>query len=206
MKNILSTLTLCFIVFQTSFSQEAKTDSISRIKTDSLSKPSLMETPILNNLEAPEIISDLDLEPLSENFEVKSDAYPWKPNFETRFIPPRLTYFEDEFIRVNPFSFEFDNGFQGGWMGGINNHLPISDRLKMNVNLYASSSFYGPFYPDRYNNTTLSFDMRYLLHERIRLVAFGEVSLREGIDPVLSPMINGGYNLKTLEEIIEKIK
>ena len=194
MRNTLFIFIMCPIFHQAVFSQEIKTDTIILITTDSLLKTISRGQSTLNKLEIPELELETDIEMSSENFNTQSEGTQWKPSFETRFISPKLTYYEDEFIRVTPFNFELNNGFQGGWMGGINNHLSISDKLKANTSLYASSSFYGPFHPDRYNNTTLSFDIRYMLHERVRLVGFGEISLREGLNPNLAPMINGGYN------------
>jgi hypothetical protein len=56
----------------------------------------------------------------------------------------------------------------------------------------ASSSFIGYMQPDRYNNGSVSLKVKWEVNDRLRLFAFGQYSLREGINPIYTPMINGG--------------
>jgi len=196
MKNFFLFIIIALLPFQLAAqSQEVVTDSIVLEKKDSVttlvSPRNSTHTEIPGEIQIPELIT-MDASSVSGDFDPENQ--PWRSNFDPNRLLPKLYYHNDEFILVSPFSFAFDNGYQGGWMGGINNHFPLSENFRMNINAYASSSYYGPMYPHRYNNATLSFDMKYQIHDRIRLVGFGEVSLREGMNPGLSPLINGGYN------------
>jgi hypothetical protein len=47
-------------------------------------------------------------------------------------------------------------------------------------------------YPQRYNNGSVSLDLTWRLHDRVRINTYGQYSVREGINAALSPMINGG--------------
>ena len=186
-------ITIVLAAFHLSgYSQEMqeKIDSIPPAGKDSL----LISIPEYELIPNDFFLLELGAKNLIIEFEREIADPNWKPSFDTRYVPPKFTYFEDELIRISPFSFSFDNGYQGGWMGGVNNYMEFNDRFKVNLNLYGSSSFYGPFYPDRYNNLTLAVNMKYQIHDRVRLVAFAEASLREGMNPALAPMINGGYN------------
>ena len=196
MKNSFLFIVIALILFQlTAQSQEVVTDSIVSAGNDSVtilaSPTNSTRTEIPGEIQIPELIT-MDASSVSGDLNPESQS--WRSNFDPNRFLLKPYYYKDEFILVSPFSFAFENGYQGGWMGGINNHFPLSENFQMNINTYASSSYYGPMYPHRYNNATLSFDMKYQIHDRVRLVGFGEVSLREGMNPGLSPMINGGYN------------
>ena len=117
------------------------------------------------------------------------------PNFrnpDVKNLFPRLEYYSSEHLTVSPLRFMFNNGFEGGDLVGVNNHFRFTDFLSGHLNFTFSSSFYGPFYPQRYNNGSVSLDLTWQLHERVRLNTFGQLSLREGIDPKFAPVINGG--------------
>jgi hypothetical protein len=120
------------------------------------------------------------------------DPFFYRPGFQLNFSLPSPYYYEEEFLKVAPIRFGFDNGYQGGDLLGVNNQFILTDFLKGNLGFTLSSSYYGPFYPQRYTNGSVSLDLTWKLHDRIRINTYGQYSVREGLNPALSPLINGG--------------
>jgi hypothetical protein len=123
---------------------------------------------------------------------LRPDSSNYYPVFDLRYSMPNYTYFSDEFLTVSPLRFGFYNGFEGGDLLGVNNRFQVTDFLSGNLNLTFSSSFYGPYYPERYHNGSISLDLTWRLHDRVRINTFGQYSVREGMNPAFAPMINGG--------------
>lgn len=165
---------------------EIEPDSLAFKEKDSLQISTTHEedTSLTNKLILDKELPEPIIPFLSPNYRV--------PDFNFEYRAPRFTYFEDEYLITTPFNFSYEDGYQGGWMGGVNNYMKFTDNFWTNLHIFASSSYFGPMYPHRYNNASFSLDMRLQIHERIRLVGFGQISLREGINPAFSPVINGG--------------
>jgi hypothetical protein len=177
-----------FATHYVSYTQELETKPDSIIKIDTLS--------IVNgfdSFEPKENAMDLISVPFYwDASDLYSDSLFIQPDFRLNYLLPRSNYYSVENLTVSPIRFGFDNGFEGGDLLGVNNHFKLTDFLSGDLNFTFSSSFLGPSYPQRYNNASISLGATWHLSDRIRVNTFGQYSLREGINPALSPMINGG--------------
>jgi hypothetical protein len=165
---------------------------------DSIKK---VDNPLIeNNLDSLEmqklVLEKILLPPLDPNtLDLSFNPLFYNPDrlgFDVKYIQPRFDYFSDEYLTIYPIRFGFDTGFEGGDLLGVNNHFQLTDFLTGNLGFTFSSSYYGPMYPQRYNNGSVSLDLTWRLHDRIRINTYGQYSVREGINPAYSPMINGG--------------
>jgi len=107
-------------------------------------------------------------------------------------IIPQWNYYETDYLTVTPFHYSFNNWYEGGDMVGVNNRFQFNSKFRIDLGISATSSFISEYQPNRYNNTSLFLSASYQIHDRVRLVGYGQISLREGIDPMLNPTINGG--------------
>jgi hypothetical protein len=165
------------------------------VKPDSIQGSDTL--PIDGDLYSPELkeflLDKLLLPPLDSTMSIFSSDLPfYRSDLNLKYNPPRWDYFSDEYLTVYPVRFAFDNWFQGGDYLGVNSHFQLTDFLTGNLGISYTSSFYGPMYPQRYNNGSVSLDLTWRLHDRVRINTYGQYSVREGINPALSPMINGG--------------
>jgi hypothetical protein len=191
MKNFILTLILLITAHSFSYSQEMK------INTDSLrQKDSLLIVPAMEIFEIKDILIDKATIPLMDASDLAFDSsfqdQPPALNLDLKYIPPKINYYESEYYTLSPFNFSFDNGYQGGDLMGVNNYFSLTNFLTANLTFSVSSSFIGPMQPERYNNASVSLNLLWQLNDRIRVRTYGQFSLREGINPNLAPMINGG--------------
>jgi hypothetical protein len=191
------------IVFRlVSYSQdrEIQNDSISLIKTDSLSisvdsQRAATEKIVLPELETTEFITP-------PSFDSSNSL-----NFELKPILSSPYYYNSEYLTVFPLSYHLYSGLEGGMLMGVNNHFQLSETFWMDLNVTATSSFVGYLQPDPYNNGSVSLNMKWQVHDRVRLFTYGQLSLREGINPAFSPVINsanyygGGIEFRITKKI-----
>ncbi|GHV71410.1 hypothetical protein FACS189420_6440 [Bacteroidia bacterium] len=166
---------------------ETLPDSIKGIDTLRISKD-------FNSFELKEYTSDKSLLPSLDATMLNLSEEPLfrYPNPDLKYTLPRFDYFSDEFLTVYPIRYGFNSWYQGGDLLGVNSHFQLTNFLTGNLGLSYTSSFLGPMYPQRYHNGSVSLDLTWKLHDRIRINTYGQYSVREGINPALSPMINGG--------------
>lgn len=172
------------------YSQEINTDSITIIQKDSLSLSDFHSDSIRHS-------SDLQLDPdySAENTLSRTDPKTKNlvmPKFDFDPFPPKLIYFQDEYILISPFNASYMDQYQGGWMSGVNSRMTFSDNFWVNANIFTTNSMMFYLMRDQYKNASFSLEMKWQVHERVRLVGFGEISLRQGLNPAFNPMINGG--------------
>jgi hypothetical protein len=103
-----------------------------------------------------------------------------------------LVFYTSEKWSIYPIGYHFYNQFEGGELMGVNAAFKLNNLLTGNIGTSLTKSFYGYLYPHPVDNGSLSMDVTLHLHERIQLFGFGKVSMREGIDPGLAPVINAG--------------
>ncbi|MDR2057513.1 MAG: hypothetical protein LBP83_04390 [Dysgonamonadaceae bacterium] len=120
------------------------------------------------------------------------DSFSLSPSMKINYISLPLYYFDSEYLTISPFSFNYYDWREGGDVVGINNAFKLNDYFWGNINFSISSSYVGYLQPNRYNNASISLQTVLQPNEKIRLTAFGQISLREGINPLLQPTINGG--------------
>ncbi|MDR0507084.1 MAG: hypothetical protein LBH32_09770 [Dysgonamonadaceae bacterium] len=114
------------------------------------------------------------------------------PKMKIKYESPSIHYFDSEYFTASPFNYSFNNWWEGGNLVGINSSYRFNDYLWTDFSVSLSSSFVGPMQPDRYNNASISSYITFQPHDRIRIAVLGQISLREGINPVYQPTINGG--------------
>jgi hypothetical protein len=189
MRRLILTVFVLATVQFVSYSQDIETrnDTLSFIKNDSLFFPLDSQRVILEKIPLPELeIKEFPVPSLLDS----PNALDIKLN--SVLLPS--TYYDSEYLTVFPLSYHFYNGMEGGTLMGVNNHFQLSESFWADINVTATSSFVGYLQPDPYNNGSVSLMMKWQVHDRVRLFSFGQLSLREGIDPAFSPTINGGYS------------
>jgi hypothetical protein len=189
MRRLILTAFVIAVVQFMSYSQDIETrnDSLSFIKNDSL----------FLLLDSQRVVSEKIPLPELEIKELLSPSLLDSPNALDIKLNPALTpstYYDSEYLTVFPLSYHFYNGMEGGTLMGVNNHFQLSESFWADLSVMATSSFVGYLQPDPYNNGSVSLMMKWQVHDRVRLFSFGQLSLREGINPALSPLINSGYN------------
>jgi len=98
-----------------------------------------------------------------------------------------------ETVQIIPYRYSFQNLYEGLIMQGVSGRFVVTDFLTANMNLFVSSSYFGLFQPNPYINSSLRMNLVFNVHDRVQLVGLGQVSVREGINPVL-PTYLGGVN------------
>jgi hypothetical protein len=190
---ILTAFLLTELVF-ISYSQnsEIKLDSLSN---DTASRRVHAEYSLFNATQT----SDLDIRP-SISLGLFPDSFSLSPSIEINYTSLSPYYFDSEYLTISPFSFNYYDRREGGDVAGISNAFKLNDYFGGNINFSISSSYAGCLQANRYNNASISLQTVLQPHEKIRLTAFGQISLREGINPLLQPTINGsnyyGINLQ----------
>lgn len=178
---------ICFVANAQNIESVQESDTVAVLPEDTLSTQTLEENRINKDFQLQETLS---LELLLLQHSLLEEPEPVKFDY----IFPGFNYYESEYLTVTPYNYSFFNRYEGGQMMGINNRLQFSDKLWANVNVAAMKSFIGVFQPTPYDNASLSLNVKWEVHDRLRLFAFGQASLREGISPALTPRVNGGYN------------
>jgi hypothetical protein len=98
-----------------------------------------------------------------------------------------------ETVQLFPYQYSFQNPYEGLIMQGVSGRFVLNDFFTANMNLFVSGSYFGPFQPNPYINSSLRMNIIFNLHERVQLVGLGQVSVREGMNPAM-PAFYGGAN------------
>ena len=116
-------------------------------------------------------------------------------------------YIDHETVRIMPYQYSFFNLMEGLTIQGVNGQFLLTDFLTANVNYYVSSTYFGEFQPNPYINNSLKMDVVLKLHDRVQLLGFGQVSVREGINPMIPSSLGGSnyYGAGILFKITDKI-
>ena len=135
-------------------------------------------------------------------------------NFEREITLPKFKinqvsnfYIDHETVRLAPYHYSFQNPMEGLIIQGVSGRFVLTDFLTANVNYYVSSTYFGEFQPNPYINNSLKMDVVLKLHDRVQLLGFGQVSVREGINPMIPSSLGGSnyYGAGILFKITDKI-
>lgn len=92
---------------------------------------------------------------------------------------------------ASPFLYSSRNSYMGLDMGGMGTRIDITDWLAADINVFISGAYMGPMHPNRYMNASLSTALEFKLHDRVSIIATGEISAREGLHPKYAPGFGG---------------
>ena len=115
------------------------------------------------------------------------------PKFEVEPDPASAFRVEHETVHIAPYQYSSFSPWEGLIMQGVSGHFVANNFLTANLNLFVSSTYFGPFQPNPYINGSLRMSLEFKVHDRVQLVGLGQISVREGLNPNM-PTYLGGSN------------
>jgi hypothetical protein len=181
MKKVYLTIIILFLFFDSFAQSEQRIDSI-QIDTQ------------LNRVNTS--FEMLDFVPIEQNSVINSSFLNLQRELTTTmplsFRLPNQGFLSNNLYGFTPYSYSFENFMEGVTIKGFNASYFLTDYLSANINTHISRVYLrGQTQLNPYINGTIRTQLILKLHDRVQLTGTGQISMREGINPEVSSLMEG---------------